>query len=63
MNSPQQDEVIVLTPSQENCNLASPSDFTINTTNDSGTPGHGQRGDTQKEFKKLLGVREIEVGK
>jgi hypothetical protein len=63
MNSPQQDQVIQLTPSQTNPGLADPSDFKVSTDNGANIPGHGQRGSSLKEFKKLLAVRASKAGK
>jgi hypothetical protein len=63
MNSPQQDEVIDLTPSQSNPGLADPADFKVSTDNTADVPGHGQRGESTKEFNQLLAVRASKAGK
>jgi hypothetical protein len=63
MNSPQQDKVIDLSPSQTNPGLADPSDFKVSNDNSADVPGHGQRGDSITEFKRLLAVRASKAGK
>jgi hypothetical protein len=63
MNSPQQDELIEQTEAQRNPGLADPSDFKVSTGNSAEVPGHGQRGDSVTEFKKLLAVRASKAGK
>jgi hypothetical protein len=63
MNSPQQDEVIQLTPSQTNPGLADPADFKVSTENSADVPGHGQRGSNMQEFNKLLAIRASKAGK
>lgn len=50
---------IELTPEQQNPGLAKPTDFEVTETDDPlpPTPGHGQRGETAAEYKRLLKER------
>jgi hypothetical protein len=62
MNSPQQDMKIELTPEQTNPYLACAEDFTISEPDEIAsrrTPFHGQCGDTQREYDRLLRRRLI----
>jgi hypothetical protein len=66
MNSPQQDQVIQLTDSQQNPYLARPEDFKISEPDDIASrsvPFHGQCGDTTREYNRLLAIRESKAGK
>lgn len=51
---------IELTENQQNPGLARPEDFTVMHPDESATkhlPGHGQCGDTKREYNALLAVR------
>jgi hypothetical protein len=56
----EQDQKIELTRQQTNPYLARPEDFTISEPDEIAsrpTPFHGQCGDTQREYKRLLAIR------
>lgn len=51
------DQKIDLTPSQQNPYLARPEDFEVTTAKEAANqarPGHGQTGDSNREYAKLL---------
>jgi hypothetical protein len=55
-----QDQLITLTPEQQNPYLARPEHFEVSISQTSQTPGHGQRGDTAKEEARLLATRKAQ---
>jgi hypothetical protein len=58
-----QDEVIQLSPSQTDPGKADPQDFEVSTDNSADVPGHGQRGENEKEFQQLLAIRASKAGR
>jgi hypothetical protein len=52
----EQDQLIELTPSQQNPAQAKPTDFVVGKTYDSQTPlpGHGNAGDSLAEHRRLM---------
>jgi hypothetical protein len=66
MKTKQQDELVTQTESQRDCGQARPEDFHISTPDDIAnreTPFGGQRGESRKEYTKLLAESVSKKGK